>query len=750
MFEFFFKYPPTVFSKGKFVLLGSWPVWVLIALIVVTGLALAFVFWRKRQEIAPSLTTRRRAVLWGLQCAFVALLLLLLWQPALSVAALRPQQNIVAVVVDDSLSMATKDEGASRRDEAARLLNGGLLTKLAKRFQVRLYKLGADTTRIERTSDLHASEPATHLGSGLDQLASEAGALPIGAVVLLSDGADNSGGVTLDTLSALRARHLPVSTIGFGKERLDNDLELDHVEMPARTLASSKIQAQVSIRENGFDGKKARLSISDGVTALASRDVVLKGGQQNETIEFNAGSAGPKTIYASVEPLTGEQNSQNNRLTRVLQVDGGTRRILYMEGEPRWEYKFLRRAVEDDPALHVVSLLRTTQNKLYRQGVDNPGELADGFPTKPDDLFAFDGLILGSVESGYFTDAQQEIIQQFVDRRGGGLLFLGGRASLADGGYDRPPFKELLPVELPQRKNTFRRDMAEASLTDAGKQSLICRIEDDPQKSLDHWKILPYLPNYQDAGTPKAGAVVLAQMNAGGTKLPLLVTENYGRGRTAVFATGGTWRWQMQQPVEDMSHEMFWRQLLRWVVSESPSRVNGSVERTLLSDSGQIRLTADVRDATYMPANDATVEARVEGPEGISESIVLRPEQRKEGIYSAQWNAPKQGAYLAEVTARRGTQELGHDLISFRRENGVAENFHHEQNRDLLEKLASETGGHYFRSRDAGGLVDDIAYSDAGITARETMDLWNMPIVFLLAIGLRAAEWLLRRRWSVV
>ena len=124
-------------------------------------------------------------------------------------------------------------------------------------------------------------------------------------------------------------------------------------------------------------------------------------------------------------------------------------------------------------------------------------------------------------------------------------------------------------------------------------------------------------------------------MNAGGVKLPLLITENYGRGRTAVFATGGSWRWQMQQPVEDMSHEMFWRQLVRWVVSESPSRVNGSAERTLLSDSGQIRLTADVRDATYMPANDATVEARVEGPEGVSDSIVLRPEQRKEGIYSA-------------------------------------------------------------------------------------------------------------------
>jgi hypothetical protein len=750
MFEFFFKYPPTVFSKGTFVLLGSWPVWLLVVLVLAASAVLGWVFWRKRKTIAPSAKGRRAAILWALQCAFVALLLLLLWEPALSVSALRPQQNVVALVVDDSSSMSTKDEGESRKDEAVRLLDSDLVRKLSNRFQVRLYRLGANVSRIQNTADLNASQSATHIGSGLRQLASEAGALPIGAVVLLSDGADNGGTVDLATLSALRARHLPVNTIGFGKERLEHDVELEQVELPARTLASSKLQAQVSIRQNGFNGTKARLSLTDGASTLASRDIALKGDRQTETIEFNAGNAGPKTIYASIAPLAGEQNDRNNRLTRVLQVDGGTRRILYMEGEPRWEYKFLRRAVEDDPALHVVSILRTTQNKLYRQGIDSPGELANGFPVKAEDLFGFEGLILGSVESGYFDNAQQEIIQQFVDRRGGGVLFLGGRASLADGGYDQEPFKELLPVQLPQRRNTFRREMAEAALTDVGKQSLICRIEDDPQKSVEHWKTLPYLPNYQDVGAPKPGAVVLAEMSAGGTKLPLLITQNYGRGRTAVFATGGSWRWQMQQPVEDMSHEMFWRQLLRWLVSETPSRVNASTQITLLSDEGQIGLSADVRQPDYLPANDATVEARIEGPRGLSQTITLRPEQMKEGMYSAEWNATEPGEYLAEVNARQGNTDLGRDLVSFRRENGVAENFHREQNRELLQKLASETGGHYFRARDASRLVDEISYSEAGITARETMDLWNMPIVFLAAILLRSAEWLLRRRWGVV
>jgi hypothetical protein len=207
----------------------------------------------------------------------------------------------------------------------------------------------------------------------------------------------------------------------------------------------------------------------------------------------------------------------------------------------------------------------------------------------------------------------------------------------------------------------------------------------------------------------------------------------------------------MQQPVEDMSHEMFWRQLLRHMVSESPSVVTASVATSLLSDDGQIRLTAQARDkSTFLPAGDATVEARIEGPGSMSESLTLRPEQLKEGTYFADWNATKPGAYLAEVVARHEGKELGRDVVSFRRENGIAESFHREQNRDLLEKLASETGGHYFRARDANRLVDEISYSEAGITARESMDLWNMPIVFLIALLLRGSEWLLRRKWGAV
>jgi hypothetical protein len=233
-------------------------------------------------------------------------------------------------------------------------------------------------------------------------------------------------------------------------------------------------------------------------------------------------------------------------------------------------------------------------------------------------------------------------------------------------------------------------------------------------------------------------------------RLPLLTIENYGRGRTAVFATAGSWRWQMLQPTSNMDHEMFYRQLLRWLVNDTPKRVTGSTPHAVISDIAGVKLRTDVRDTTYLPSGDATVEAHILGPDGITENVDMRPEPLELGLYTADYTMPKEGTYTVEISAKHGTEDLGSDTISFRREDGVAEHFHVEQNRELLEKLSSETGGRYYRPDEAGKLYKDITYSEAGITVRETRDLWDMPVIFLMIAGLRAAEWTLRRRWGVI
>ena len=765
MFEFFFKYPRSVYARGQFALLGAWPKWVLVLLIAATALGLAWLIRSHLKKAAPILQSWRAWVIWGLQTLLAALILVLLWQPAITVAELKPQQNIIAVLVDDSRSMGISENGSTRQAQAVDALQNGVLAGLNRSFQTRLYRVDAVPARIDNLKDLQTGAPSTRIGDSLKQLSEETSDLPIGAVVLLSDGDDNTGGIDADAISALRARHIPVHTVGFGRERAQHDVELEDAVIAPRALADSRIAAKITLHQRGYAGAKINLTVRDVSTAqakpLAARTITLgsDGNLQTETLMFNIGGAGAKTLQIAAAALPGEENTANNTLTRVVNVGSDPRRILYVEGEPRWEYKFIREAEEDDRMVQIVSMDRTSQNKIYRQGISDPKELADGFPSRPEDLFNYQGLIIGSVEAGYFTPGQQELIREFVDRRGGGLLFLGGQFALADGGWNATSLTDLFPTMLPTQAGTFHREAdpkngashTTAELAPAGVDSIITRLVDDPAANAARWKALPYLMDYEDPGAPKPGATVLANMiTPEGGKLPLLITESFGRGRTAIMATGGSWRWQMSSPLGDTAHNLFWQQLLRWVVSDTPGRVSASVPAQMLLDNGTVNLTAEVRDQQYNPAPDAKVEAHILGPTGVSALVEMTPVPDNPGRFQAAWSAPKVGAYLTEVTAQRAGKELGRDVLTFQRMDGVAENFHTEQNRELLERLANQTGGQYWKPADLGKLSSRIPLSEAGVTMRETRDLWDLPLVFLVLLTLRFSEWWLRRKWGIV
>lgn len=771
MFEFFFKYPESVYSRGQFALLGAWPKWILVLLIVATAAGLAWLIRSRLAQAAPAIQSWRAWVIWGLQAAMAALLLLLLWQPAITVAELKPQQNIIAVLVDDSRSMGITEDGNTREVQAVETLQNGVLDSLNRTFQTRLYRVDDVPARIDSLKDLQPKATSTRLGDSLKQLTEETSDLPIGAVVLMSDGDDNTGGIGADTINALRARHIPVHTVGFGHEHAAHDVELEDAVIAPRALADSRLAAKITLHQRGYAGSKITLTMRDVSNGqpkvLASHPVTLgpDGNLQTETVMFNIGSAGAKTIEISAAALPGEENTANNALTRVVNVSSEPRRILYMEGEPRWEYKFIREAEEDDRMVQIASIDRTSENKIYRQGLQNAKELADGFPSRPEDLFAYQGLIIGSVEAGYFTPGQQELIREFVDRRGGGLLLLGGQFALADGGWNASTLTDLLPTVLPTQAGTFHREQdprsgtthTTAELAPSGVDSIVTRLVDDPAANAAKWKKLPYLMDYEDPGTPKPGANVLLDMiTPEGRKLPLLITENFGRGRTAIMATGGTWRWQMSSPLGDTAHNLFWQQLLRWVVSDTPGHVSAAVPAQMLLDNGTTTISADVRDQQYNPAADAKVEAHILGPSGVSALVEMSPVPDNPGQFSAAWSAPKPGAYLTEVTAQRNdpatntVKELGRDVLTFQRMDGVAENFHTEQNRDLLEHLASQTGGQYWKPADLGKLAGNIPFSESGVTMRQTKDLWDLPLVFLILIALRFSEWWLRRKWGIV
>lgn len=742
MFEFLFNYPLAVYRKGTLVFSGGWSAPWLAAAVALAAVGL---FWLLRRR---GLGRKRLVLLGVLQWSVLAVLLLLLWQPALSVAVLKPQQNVVAVVVDASASMQLEQ----RYQQARTLVEGRLLEELKKRYPVRLYLAGEIPTRVEKLPEAPQAR-RTDLGAALRQIAADSSMLPVGAVVLFSDGADNGGNLGPETLEALRRARIPVHTVGFGSENIQNDLEILDAALPGRVLPGSRMLLTVTLRQSGFRGRTARLAIRDGDSVLAQKDLKLPedGGTWRETVALNAGRPGVRTLTVSAGPLEGETNIRNNTVERIVDVRDRKPRILYFEGEPRWEMKFIRRAVEEDGQLDLASIVRTTENRFYRQGIRSPQELERGFPSSVDELFGYQALILGNVEAGYFSPLQQTLIREFVDRRGGGVLFLGGRAALSDGGWHRSPLAEVLPVVLPERKGTFRREPASAELTRAGMESLITRIEEDPEKNAARWKALPYLADYQQTGTPKPGATVLAEAVPGvRLRHPLLVTQNFGRGRVALLATGGTWRWQMAQDARDQSHEIFWRQLLRWLSGSVEERVTLLTSRQTYEGGETVRFRAEVRDRNYLPSTSAVVSVHVMGPGGVSDTVELSPSRREPGVYEADWRAPRPGSYLAEAAAREGVEDLGRDTVTFRREDGMQEFFRTEQNRELLERLAQQTGGRYYRPSETAALAKEIELSEAGITVRETRPVWNAPAAFLLLAGLKTAEWLVRRRWGAV
>jgi uncharacterized membrane protein len=771
MFEFLFKYPRSAYSRGHIALLGAWPTWMLVLLILGVAVALAWVIRSKLAQAAPVMRSWRAWLVWTLQTALASLLLVLLWQPAITVAELKPQQNIIAVLVDDSRSMGVTEDGSTREAKAVHALQNGVLDTLGRSFQVRLYRMDDAPYRVNSVKDLKPVAPTTRIGDSLKQLSDETSDLPIGAVVLLSDGGDNSGGLTPGAIDALRARHIPVHTVGFGRERAEHDVELDDVDVAPRALADSRLAAKITFHQRGYSGSKVNLTVRDVSTGqpkvLASRAVTLAadGNRQTETVMFNVGSAGAKTLEIAAAPFANEENRTNNTLTRVVNVGAEPRRILYIEGEPRWEYKFIRQAEEDDRMVQIVSMVRTTENKVYRQGISDPKELANGFPSRAEDLFGYQGVIIGSVEAAYFSPIQQQLIHDFVDRRGGGLLLLGGQYSLADGGWNASKLVDLMPTTLPAQAATFHREAdprngvthTTAELAAAGVDNIITRLADDPTANAEKWKKLPYLMDYEDPGALKPGATELAGMiTPEGRRLPLLVTESFGHGRTAIMATGGSWRWQMSSPLGDTAHDLFWQQLLRWLISDTPGHVFASVPSQMLLDTGAVTLTADVFDQEYNPGADAKVEAHILGPGGVSALVEMSPAADTPGRFQAAWSAPKAGAYLTEVTAQRADtntgkmKEIGRDVLTFQRMDGVAENFHVEQNRELLERLAAQTGGQYWKASELDKLAARIPFSEAGITVRETKDLWNLPLVFLILVLLRFSEWWLRRKWGIV
>lgn len=753
LFEFLFKYRTLAFEQGDFLFAApaSLRLWLGVAGVLAASAVATYTIARGRATVAD------RGVMAGLRVALIAVLVYCLMQPTLVISTVVPQQNFVGVLIDDSRSMDLENADGSLRSDFVREAfdpeQSTLLDGLAERFVLRFFRFSDIADRIDGPGELTFDGTHTNIGRALDAAREELAGVPLSGLVVVSDGADNDARPLTEALVPLQAADVPVFTVGVGDESVEPDIQLGRVDLPREVLEGSNLMVDLVVTQRGYGQRSVPIIVEGSGQILAEETVDL--GPDGEPvvarIGFQLETAGPQRLEFRIPTQDGERLEQNNVRDAWVDVRGDAEKILYFEGEPRYELKFMRRAVEDDDNIQLVTLNRTAESKFYRLSLTDSTELEFGFPTSREELYRYRALVLGSVEASFFTHDQLQMIADFVSDRGGGLLFLGGHDAFAEGGWAGTPVEEVMPVVLgaPAGGEQGYFNEVKVDPTPAGLAHPAVQLDEEPQNVRARWDSLPPLTVVNPIYEVRPGATTLLEgvHLSGGDNQIVLAFQRYGRGTSIALTPQDTWLWQMHWSVslEDQSHEAFWQQMLRWLVDGVPDAISVTMAQERVEPGESVRLLANIRDSTYIDMNDATVVARVTSPSGVVDELPVEWTVEADGEYAVEFRPTELGDYQIELSAEREGTSMGSDIAYLHTAESDAEFYDSGRRTSVLQRIADETGGQFYTPEDVATLPEDITISGSGVTLSEEHDLWDMPALFITLLLLMGAEWGYRR-----
>jgi len=755
-FRFLFKYPFLVFQQGELTLGVSRPV--VAVLFVLAAIAVVALFTYR--GVSTKETVRDRMLLIALRLLVVVVILFCLVRPTLVIKAAVPQQNFVGVVIDDSRSMSIADQAGQPRSQFIQQQltgpNGPLLKALSQRFVLRFFRFSGSAGRVGSPAELTYNGTSTRVGYALERARDELSGLPLAGIVMITDGADTSDASLDESIASLKARQIPVFTLGVGQDRFKRDIQVTRVETPRTVLKGTSLVVDVVVSQTGYAGKTVPLNVEDEGRIIATQPITLPSDGESLTarVRFTTKDAGARLFRFRVPTQDGEEVTQNNARDALLEVVDRREKVLYFEGEPRPEAKWVHLGIEDDKNLAVVMLIRTAENKYYRREVTTPDELVSGFPKTREELFAYRGLILGSVEAAAFTPEQLNMIADFVNKRGGGLLMLGGRRAFAEGGWAGTPVGEVLPVVIDNERgksggNYF--SVLAVKPTRAGETYPVTQIADTEQASSARWTDMPEVSAVNPIRAVKPGAtVLLSALDSRRQDQVVLAYQRYGRGKALAMPIQDSWQWRMdaKMPVEDTTHATFWRRLIRWLVDGVPNQVDVMTMQDRVEPGEAVKISAQVADSAYVDVNDSRVMATITSPSGKVAEAPMEWTVSRDGEYRASFVPDEAGVYEVRVDATRSTGDqktLGTSVAHVRASAGDAEYFDAAMRSSLLKRIADDTGGRFFTTANASLLPEAVSYTGRGVTVVEERELWDMPILFILLMVLVGSEWGLRR-----
>jgi hypothetical protein len=684
-----------------------------------------------------------RSMFWleSLRFLLIALVVLTLNQPEF-VQVIKPQEQPTLVILHDtSGSMKTQDvvnplapaeKPKTREESIAPVILPELWKPVEGRMKVVFEPFSSQPPTVEKGTDLNQA-----LQAAADKHANLRG------IVLLSDGDWNMGQAPGAAASALRVKNVPVFSVGVGSEERLPDMELAASDAPTFGVVNKSLRIPFRVISWLPADKDIKVSLTGTQGEKIEKNIRVTGmGQQQDTIEWKPEKTGEYELTMEIPVDASETLTDNNKLTIPITIREEELKVLVVESYPRWEYRYLRNALERDPGVEVSCL-------LYHPDLESVGGgrgYLDQFPTEKE-LFEYDVVFLGDVGIGGKQLTPQDCVnlRQLVRSQAGGLVFLPGFRGFQNS-LQTSELAELYPVILdpahPKGHGSSR--PARFALTEAGRRSLLTRLEPDDSANETVWNALPGFQWYAAAQRAKIGSQVLATHDSDSSsfgRVPLIATRTVGTGKVLFMGSDGAWRWR--KGVEDLYHYRFWGQVVRWMAYQRNMSQGESMRLFYSPDRPEagnvLTLNANVMSTAGDPLRTGTVVVQTLSPSGQTDSVRLAPAGEDSwGLFTGTFTPTEGGQYKFVTTCAENGGRLETTIAVLGQEKEL---IGQPARTDVLKEIAQVTRGELTTVSEIQKLVDRIAAMPEPEPLNRPFRLWSHPAWAAMIVVLLGVFW---------
>ena len=743
------------------------------------------------------------------------LLALILMEPVILDELPRKNANEVAIVADNSSGLTVAldaNEPSPAEQLTSALVNSKTnlypewLARIDDTFRLQPFLFDGSLRRVDEFSELSFAENRSDLATALWRIRQRFDKRPLAAIVAFTDG-NATDAEELDTTLAKWSEvaenaGVPVYPVILGDPSPEaRDLSVNHVTAETTQFEDAQVTLNIEAAARGhFPDPVEVFAVNEAGKELAVKEVVfpepVSGGPVSRALPVRLQlSAMPPGISflkvgirQSAEKPAEELTDRNNEKQISVNRGSGPYRILYVSGRPNWEYKFLRRSLAMDSEIELVGLIRIAKREpkfewrgrtgessnplfrgfrseipeetrkydepvLVRLNVSDASELRDGFPKSAEDLFdTYKAIIIDDLEASFFTQEQQELIDQYVSRRGGTLLMLGGQESFQPGLWENTPIGRVLPVYLDRIRNGPPSLESAFDLTREGWLEPWMRLRSSKDEETNRLAYMtPFFAVNQISAIKPGASILSTVIDSERRTLPAIITQRYGEGKSAAVTIADFWRWGMKDPEQQENLARSWRQLVRWAINEVPSRVELEKEEVNSGPLPLTKLSVRVQTKTFDPQDDATVILTVSHQDGETSTLSAEPSLTDPGLFTTEYASENPSGYRVQASVLDGEgEEIGTDEIA-RTINPEADEFAKlGPNQSTLERIAAETGGKMLRLDELAELPALLKTLDLPISEVRQRPLWHTPWLFLIALACFLGEWVIRRRQGIL